>query len=154
MLACLLAFLLAWPSAATQTRTRARVRMCVCRRPCQAAQRPCQVQLESVWPDQFQLVLDAVAGQRCMLPAAACSLRYCAYAMPSKEELAELWLHAQPGRLSAKEQLRAMALRDTPSAQVPCLQCYRCSSVRLGIAVAHVASAPPLPPPSPPPRPL
>ena len=32
--------------------------------------------------------------------------------MPSKEELAELWLHAQPGRLSAKEQLRAMALRD------------------------------------------
>ena len=29
--------------------------------------------------------------------------------MPSKEELAELWLHAQPGRLSAKEQLRAMA---------------------------------------------
>ena len=32
--------------------------------------------------------------------------------MPSKEELAELWLHAQPGRLSAKEKLRAMALRD------------------------------------------
>ena len=32
--------------------------------------------------------------------------------MPSKEELAELWLHAQPGRLSAKEKLRAMALHD------------------------------------------
>ena len=32
--------------------------------------------------------------------------------MPSREELAKPWLHAQPGRLSAKEQLRAMALRD------------------------------------------
>ena len=27
-------------------------------------------------------------------------------------DLAELWLHAPPGRLSAKEQLQAMALRD------------------------------------------
>ena len=64
-----------------------------------------------VWPDQFQLVLDAAFGQRCMRLAAACSFRNCAYAMPSKEELAELWLHAQPGRLSAKEQVKALALR-------------------------------------------
>ena len=32
--------------------------------------------------------------------------------MPSHQELAELWLHAPPGRFSAKEQLRAVALRD------------------------------------------
>ena len=39
------------------------------------ASAPRRLQLEPVWPDQFQLVLDAAAGQRCMLPAAACSAR-------------------------------------------------------------------------------
>ena len=33
------------------------------KRPCQGAQRACQVQLELGWPAQFQLVLDAVLGQ-------------------------------------------------------------------------------------------
>ena len=36
----------------------------------------------------------------------------CAYSMPSNDELAMLWSHAPCGRLSAKEQLRAWALRE------------------------------------------
>ena len=41
----------------------------ICRRPCQEAQRACQVQLELGWPAQFQLVLDAVLGQSLLYAA-------------------------------------------------------------------------------------
>ena len=71
-----------------------------------------KLQLESGWPARFQLVVYGAFGLR-VLPLAA--------QFPSKPrlvftspdaDLAELWLHAPPGRLSAKEQLQAMALRE------------------------------------------
>ena len=50
----------------TQSHTCAEAPVCtrdsIRKRPCQEAQRSCQVQLELVWPAQFQLVLDAALG--------------------------------------------------------------------------------------------
>ena len=71
-----------------------------------------KLRLEPVWPAQFQLVVYGASSVYLTPLAAACPSWLRFDPLPSQAELAELWLRTPPGRLSAKVQLRVVALRD------------------------------------------